>query len=208
MVWKTRYGPGAVLTYRGLIDPLISPLRPKITRICFDLKAGNVLDIASGTGAQCRRLHQVGIQATGIDFAEPMITAARRHSDSGIRFVHGSAYELPFEDDAFDACLLVLALHEHPEANRTVMIEEAFRVMRPGGHLIVADFCEPAHPALHVPWQVIRLIENTAGDEHNAGFRDFVSRGCLAGLIERHGLTASHTMPSHFGTIGIAIVRP
>jgi ubiquinone/menaquinone biosynthesis C-methylase UbiE len=207
MLWKTRYGAGAVLTYRGLIDPLIYPLRPRIVTACRMLEVHQVLDIACGTGAQCRMLGRVGIQATGLDLADAMIEAAQSRGGPGTRYVQGSAYELPFDDDVFDACLFVLALHEHQEADRTVMIQEALRVMRPGGRLIVADFCEPVHPMLHVPWQVIRLIENTAGDEHNAGFRDFVARGCLDGLIERHGLTAANAMASHFGTIGIATVR-
>ncbi len=207
MTWKTRYGSLAVGLYRALIDPLLWPLRPKIVRICRELGAREVLDIASATGAQCRALGRAGIRATGIDLAEAMIAAAKRRAGRNTDYVLGSAYDLPFPGGSFDATLLILALHEHTEEERSLMVREAHRVLRPGGTLLVADFNEPRRPTLHVPWQVIRWIEHTAGDEHNAGFHDYVARGCLDGLIERHSLTVLRRIRSHFGTIGIVVVE-
>jgi len=207
MIWKTRYGTGAVLNYRVVIDPMIHPLRPKIVEICRDLGVRDVLDIASGTGTQCRMLGRAGMQATGLDLAEAMIDAARRRGGNNTDYLLGSACELPFPDRSFDACLFLLALHEHPEHERAVMIGEALRVLRPDGHLVVADFKQPAHAKLHFPWQVIRFIEHTAGDEHHAGFLDYVQQDCLSGLLQRHGLTVRHEAQSHFGTIGIAVAR-
>jgi len=195
-----------VRIYRALIDPLLRPLRPKIVRICRDLNARDVLDIATATGAQCRALGRAGLHATGLDLSEPMIAAARRRGGRNATYVAGSAYELPFDDGSFDAVLLLLALHEHTEDERSVMVLEALRVLRPGGALVLAEYAEPRRPALHVPWQVIRLVEETAGAEHRAGFRDFVARGGLDGLVERHGLSVQSKVPSHFGTIAIVTV--
>ena len=207
MAWKTRYGSLAVRSYRTLIDPLLSPLRPKIVRICQERGARDVLDIASATGAQCRSLGRAGIRATGLDLAEAMIAAAGRRGGANTEYVHGSAFELPFLGGSFDVSLLLLALHEHPEDERSLMIREAIRVLRTDGALILADYTKPTHPTPHIPWQLIRLIESAAGAEHSAGYRDFVAHGCLDGLIERHGLTAISKTPSHFGTIGIAVIR-
>ena len=206
MARKTRYGSLAVRTYRTLIDPLLWPLRPKIVRICRELGAREVLDVASATGAQCRTLGRSGIRATGLDLSEAMVAAASRRGGANTDYVLGLAYELPFADDSFDACLLILALHEHTEEERSAMLGEALRVTRPGGAVVLAEYTEPSRPRLHVPWQVIRLVEGTAGEEHASGFRDFVARGCLDGLIEEHGLEAIRRVPSHFGTIGIAVV--
>ncbi len=207
MVWKNRYGSIAVRLYRVLIDPLLRSLRPRVVRLCRELGVRDVLDIASATGAQCRALGREGVHATGVDLSEAMIAAAAHRDGPNVDYVLGSAYELPFSDGSFDTSLLILALHEHSENERSIMIREAFRVLRPGGHLVLADYVEPKRPALHLPWRAIRLIERTAGDGHNAGFRDFVARGCLDGLIERHGLKVLGRSPSHFGTIGIAVVR-
>jgi len=206
MIWKTRYGLGAVRSYQVLIDPMIYPLRPKIVGLCRELGVRTVVDIASGTGAQCRMLGRVGIQATGVDLAEAMIDAATRRDGPNTHYALGSATDLPFEDATFDACTLLLALHEHPEPERERMLKEAGRVVRPDGHLIVADFAEPARPTLHAAWRVIRFIEYAAGDEHHAGFLDYVARGSLCGLLERFTLKPVRETSSHFGVIGIAAV--
>ncbi len=206
MAWKTRYGSLAVRFYRALIDPLLWPLRPKIVRTCRELGAREVLDIASATGAQCRALGRAGIRATGVDLAEAMIATAERRRDANTDYVLGSAYELPFPDGSFDASLLILALHEHTEDERSLMVREALRVLRPDGALVLTEYTEPPRPATHVPWQVIRWIESTAGQEHSAGFRDFVARGGLDGFLERRGLAVLRRARSHFGTMGIAVV--
>ena len=193
--------------YRALIDPLLRPLRPRIVRLCQELDPHHVLDIATATGAQCRMLGRAGIRATGLDLSEAMIAEAIRRGGPNTDYVAGSAYELPFDDDAFDAALLLLALHEHTEDERSQMLREAERVVRPGGALLIAEFAEPARSRGHLPWQVIRFIESTAGPEHAAGFRDFVAGGCLDGLLERHAMAAERHVRSHFGAIDIAVVR-
>jgi len=205
MAWKRRYGSLAVLIYRVLIDPLLWTLRPRIARICRELEIAEALDIASGTGAQCRILGRAGVHATGVDLSEEMIALARRIGGRNVRFAHGSACELPFDDASFDASLLVLALHEHTEEERAVMLSEAIRVLTPRGHAVVADYARPRLPAMHLPWQAIRLIEELAGPEHRAGFKDFVARGSLDGLLERHELQAERRIRSHFGAIELVV---
>jgi len=208
MAWKTRYGACAVFTYRNLIDPMIYPLRPRIVRLCLELNVRAILDIASGTGAQCRMLSTAGMRATGLDLSEAMISVAEDRGGAGTSYVLGSATELPFDSGSFDACLLLLALHEHQESDRKTMLGEALRVLRPGGHLIIAEYQQPLKTHwLHLPWQLIRFIEHTAGGEHRAGFLDFVERGSLEGFLERHGLKAVRKARSHFGTIHITAVR-
>jgi len=197
----------AVGVYRALIDPLVRPLRKRIVRLCRKFRAREILDIASATGAQCRLLARAGTTATGIDLSEAMIASAARRGGRNVRYLQGSAYDLPFDGDSFDASLLLLALHEHTEKERAQMLREAVRVVRPGGYLIIADYTVPVHPRFHIPWQTVRLIEWLAGAEHLAGFRDFVARGGLVGLLARHSLSPVLRMGSHFGAIGIVAIR-
>ncbi len=204
---ESRYGHLVVRLYQTLIDPLVQSLRPKISRICVDIGARDVLDIASATGAQCRSLGQLGINATGIDLSEEMVAAARQRGGRNVRYVQGSAYDLPVETESFDASLLVLALHEHSEEARAVMISEALRVLRPQGFLVVADYVKPAHSRISVPWQFIRMIETVAGSEHRQGFNDFIERGGLGGLLNRYRLDPTQKAMSHAGTIEIAAVQ-
>jgi len=203
----TSYDALAAGVYCALIDPLVWPLRQKIARLCRELDVREILDIASATGAQCRMLARAGMTATGVDLSEAMIAAARRHGGRNVRYLRGSAFHLPFARDSFDASLLLLALHEHNEEERGLMLAEALRVVRPDGYLLIADYTVPNHPSFHIPWQAIRLIEGIAGAEHLAGFRDFVARGGLDGFLTRHELAPVHKSHSHFGAIGIAVMR-
>ena len=199
------YGPRAARSYRSLIDPLLVTFRPRIVSVCRELGVRTLLDIACATGAQCRALGRAGIETTGLDLSEAMIAAARRLDGRNVRYVQGSAYELPFAAGTFDAAILSLALHEHTEPERQTMVAEASRVIRQGGSLIVADYARPRWSVVHVPWQLIRLVEWIAGPEHNAGFRDYANRGSLRGLIDRSGLQASEIRQSHVGAIEIAV---
>ena len=201
----TRYDALAVRIYRVLIDPLLWTLRPKIARLCVALGARDVLDIASATGAQCRAFGRRGVRAVGVDLSTAMIETARRIGGRCVRYVQGSAYELPFPTGTFDATLLLLALHEHTEAERTTMLGEALRVLRPGGHLILVDYTEPKHARLHLAWQLIRWIEHLAGPEHRSGFNSFVARGSLDGFLARHGIEPVQRFRAHLGAIGIAV---
>lgn len=205
MTRKNRYGSRAVVLYPLIIDPLIRPLRPKVVDLCRELEVETILDIASGTGAQCRMLGEAGISATGLDLSEDMVAHSQARGGSNTRYVQGSAYELPFGDNSFEACVLVLALHEHTEEERTRMLAEALRVA--SRTVIIADYERPRCAAINLPWQLIRFIEHSAGVEHNAGFKNFVGTNCLAGLAERHDLAVEREQPSHFGTMRIVALR-
>ena len=162
-----------------------------------------VLDIASATGAQCRRLHAAGLIATGLDLSEAMIRLARRRGPKAITYVLGSAFDLPFEDNRFDAALLVLALHEHTERHRQAMLREAQRVTQPGGQLIVIDYMRPPNPRANPLWWAILGIEKLAGATHHTGFAHFMGDGGLTGLIERFGPHQGVLSLAYCGTVGI-----
>ena len=61
----------------------------------------------------------------------------REHARPGLRFVQGDAEALPFGDASFDAVLNVESAHWYPDVAR--FLAEVFRVLRPGGFLLLAD---------------------------------------------------------------------
>jgi len=205
MFFNVRYGSFTAGIYRRLIDPLIVPLRRKITGVCLERGVKRVIDIASATGAQSRMLAEEGILVTGVDLSEVMVDSARRLGRPNVDYLCASAYELPFGDGSFDGSILSLALHEHTEEERGMMLAEARRVTAPGGIMVIADYNPPFHPVINPAWLAIRAIERIAGKGHHAGFVDFLARGGLDGLMERHGLLPYERVDSHFATIGIAL---
>lgn len=104
------------------------------------LKPGEcALDIGSGNGIFCREmLEAMGGEGrvAGLDNAEAMIRLAQALCPQA-DFHQGSAVQLPFEDARFDAVTgaQVLCFVD----DQTAAVQEMFRVLRPGGRLVLLD---------------------------------------------------------------------
>jgi ubiquinone/menaquinone biosynthesis C-methylase UbiE len=104
----------------------------------------NVLDIGSGAGLLAHEMAtEVGPVGSvdGIDPSESMLELARRRrvpdGAGEIRFVAGDACALPFADGSFDA-VAATQVYEYVQ-DMPAALGEAFRVLRPGGRLLVLD---------------------------------------------------------------------
>jgi len=94
---------------------------------------GRLLDIGCGTGLFMQRYLKTGREAIGIDISRGMIRRARTRSVSDVAL--GNAEVLPFGDQTFDSVssLLAFSYFQNPES----MLDEAFRVLKPGGSLSI-----------------------------------------------------------------------
>ncbi len=108
--------------YHALLDQMqIEVAGP----ICQDKE---VLEVGCGTGMILKEIDRVATRAVGIDSSPGMLEQARAR---GLDVVEGSATDLPFEDESFDAVYSFKVL-AHVEEIETAMREVA-RVLRPGG---------------------------------------------------------------------------
>lgn len=141
--------------YHALLDRLqIGIARP--------LCAGrDVLEVGCGTGLLLKEIAPVARSAVGVDISRGML---RRAQQRGLNVVEGSATDLPFADERFDAVYSFKVL-AHVEAIERAMAEVA-RVLRPGGTAVLEFYnrhslrylvkrLKPPH----------RVAENTTDDQ-------------------------------------------
>lgn len=116
-------------------DLVMPPVRSGPLRRGLALADGpveRVLDVGGGTGRAAKAL----------DVPDRVVVDATRSMlkrvPTGIGRLLASATDLPVADGAADAVIVVDAFHHLPEHDR--VLAEAFRVLRPGGVLVVRDF--------------------------------------------------------------------
>jgi SAM-dependent methyltransferase len=106
-----------------------------------ELRGRDVLDVGCGRGGGTAFVHERFRPAsiTGLDLAARAVARCQAdHAGPGIGFVTGDAERLPFAPASFDVVLTVESSHCYPDMPR--FLAEARRVLRPGGHLVLADF--------------------------------------------------------------------
>jgi demethylmenaquinone methyltransferase/2-methoxy-6-polyprenyl-1,4-benzoquinol methylase len=101
----------------------------------------DALDIGCGPGKLVRELgRRAGLtgSATGVDPSEEAITHNRLR-DSQHRYVRSTAQELALPDAAFDVVTCTFVMHHIPEQYRGAALAEMWRVLKPGGRILLAD---------------------------------------------------------------------
>ncbi len=112
-----------------------------------------LLDVAGGTGdISFRFLKRAGSgHATVLDITENMLIEGRKRAEAAdlsesLDWTVGDAMALPFEDNTFDVYTISFGIRNvtHPQE----ALNEAFRVLRPGGRLMVLEFSQLPNPMM------------------------------------------------------------
>jgi len=116
-------------------------------------KGMKLLDVAGGTGdISFRFLKRAGGgHATVFDMTQSMLDAGRLRAEAesqqdSLDWVCGDAMALPFEDNTFDAYTISFGIRNVTRVQDA--INEAYRVLKPGGRFLVLEFSAIPNPAM------------------------------------------------------------
>ncbi|MBD2568665.1 class I SAM-dependent methyltransferase [Anabaena lutea] len=104
-----------------------------------------ILDLCCGSGQATQFLVNSSQNVTGLD-ASPLSLQRARKNVPNATYVEAFAEDMPFADNLFDVVHTSAALHEmHPEQLRKI-IQQVYRVLKPGGVFTLVDFHPPTNP--------------------------------------------------------------
>lgn len=161
-----------------------------------------LLDVAGGTGdiafRYLKRLNGNG-QATVLDMTQSMLDEGKRRAGAQnhqISWVCGDAMSLPFEANTFDAYTISFGIRNVTRIE--VAIEEAYRVLKPGGRFLVLEFSQVPVPMLQWIYDrysfnmIPRMGQAITGDRDSYQYlvesiRKFPNQEIFASMIREAG---------------------
>jgi len=158
---------------RRVLAPLVRGLRAFQDRPAASIR---VLDVATGTGRTLRQIRGAlpKAQLVGLDLSSSYLRQANRWLSELPgelpQLVQGNGEDLPFADGSFQAVSCVFLLHELPGEARQNVLNEAFRVLEPGGVVVLADSVQLADSP-----QFSTAMENFRRVFHEPYYRDYIS---------------------------------
>lgn len=151
--WFSVLAPG----YDAVVPTLFWPdslQREGIARLEIDT-GDRVLDIGCGTGETVSHLLSETASVHGLDLSgDQLETAAEKGDLEDAAFVRGDATTLPYADESFDRVVSIGSILYWAEPDEA--LEEAYRVTKPGGEILVMGF----HRRPYSAWNPARNLQN------------------------------------------------
>lgn len=140
----------------------------------FRAMAGRVLFVAVGTGLDVKHFPP-DREIIAIDISDEMLRRAAPRCQcyaGNLRLVQADALNLCFPDDSFDTVVTSCTMCSVPNPRRA--LEELYRVLRPGGQLLMFEHMQSRNWVLSLVLDLMTLFTRRKGTEMNRHTLDYV----------------------------------
>jgi ubiquinone/menaquinone biosynthesis C-methylase UbiE len=202
------YDAGVEFLFGGTADVMRRQVIPPITRW---LKARSsseprrLLDLACGTGRMLSQIHTAHptLKLYGLDLSPYYVQEARAllRNVPDASFVAENAESTPFADGRFDVVTSVYLFHELPRNARRNVLREAFRVLAPGGLIVIEDSAQRVDSR-----EVAFFLERFPEDFHEPFYKDYLDDS-LEAALEEVGFVVRSSEP-HFVAKVVSATKP
>ena len=154
--------------------------RAPFKRALFKDMRGRVLFVAVGTGSDIRHFPP-GFEIVAIDISPEMLRRAERRAKryrGALTLLQEDAMDMRFSDAFFDTVVTSCTMCSVPDPVRA--LQELYRVLRPGGRLLMFEHVRSRNPPLAWTLDLMTLWTRWSGTEMN---RDTVRNAKLAGFV-------------------------
>lgn len=168
-----------------------------------DFQGGQkVLDIGCGTGTLALWSQQAcpDLAVYGLDADQKMLAKAKAKAlgaRAEIAYQQGTSDQLPYRTGSFEQVFSSLFFHHLDRPQKEATSKEIFRVLQPGGRLLVLDWGKAANLLMRALFLPVQLVDGFVSTKDNIAGRlpDIFS---LAGFEK---ITITETFSTLFGTV-------
>ncbi|MGK7897556.1 MAG: class I SAM-dependent methyltransferase [Xenococcus sp. (in: cyanobacteria)] len=186
------------ILFNGAADPMrrriLAPLKAELAQTSTSQKQMKVLDVACGTGRTLRFIRATLPKASlyGVDLSPAYLRKANQVLSEIPgelpQLAQANGEDLPYLDNYFYAISCVFLFHELPPNARQQVIDECFRVTKPGGVFIICDSMQegdyPGFESMlnnfsvifHEPYYKSYIADNLVERLEKAGFENIETK--------------------------------
>jgi len=195
--------------YDRVFGPLNLALRQIGLKMYPPKKEMQVLDIGCGTGVHLKLYQDKGCRVYGVDLSDAMLDVAVKTLGDQATLKKCDARNTGFPDKQFDLILSCTVLHEMPQEVREAVLQEALRICKDDGRMLIVDFHTGPVKKFKGYFSkiIITIAETAAGGEHFKNYRHFMKNGALPELIKKSGFEVEDSKIVSGGNIAIFLLR-